>query len=67
MCGSPSVSNLQWMAYLHYPVVGFWPSSSQLLGGPCTGALLPCGILRKLFFDTAKKVTFSTKIIHTLG
>ena len=52
MCGSPSLSNLQWMGYLHYPVVGFWPSASQLLGGPYTGALLPCGILQKTFFLT---------------
>ena len=50
MCGSPSVSNLQWMGYLHYPVVGFWPSASQLLGGPYTGALLPRGIRQKTFF-----------------
>ena len=62
MCGSSSVSNLLWMGSLHYPVVGFWPSASQLLGGPCTGAWLPCGILQKtLFFDIAKKVTFSKK------
>ena len=54
MYGSLSVSNLQWTGVLHYPVVGFWPSASQLLGGPCTGTLRPRGILQITFFVTNK-------------
>ena len=50
MYGSPSVSNLQWTGFLHYLVVGFWPSASQLLGGPCSGTLRPREILQKTFF-----------------